>query len=166
MVLLPNAIGLRDRGERPVENQMGFRVPIAVMLDLPRLRTRHPVITVSDYLRLHGLNPEFESSGGAWLQESYHSHPNVFEPNKTKTPSVFIIENHLYEPAGTNRVDYIPMAMKERGGWERYSRSGNGEGSGHWPEEKSTSWLSSAIPEDKAILEWDSAKDALNGVED
>jgi hypothetical protein len=103
----------------PIEQQMGFRIPISVVLDLPRLRERGPVITVSEYLRLHGLSPELESTTGWWPQELYHSSPNVFESNQTKMPSLFVIENHLYDPENTVRVDYIPQEMKSRGNWTR-----------------------------------------------
>jgi hypothetical protein len=98
----------------PIEQQMGFRIPISIMLDLPRLRKRYPVILASEYVRLHGLSPDEESTSGVWPRESYHTQANVFESNQTKTPSLFVIENHLYDPAGTNRVDYIPEEMKNR----------------------------------------------------
>ena len=79
------------------------------------LRNRQLVITASEYLRLHGQDPESESSSGFWPRQSYHTHANIFETNKTKTPSLFIIEDHWYDPEGTTRVDYIPEAMKMRG---------------------------------------------------
>ena len=101
MVNRGDAVGLDDWRELPIEQQMAFRIPISIMIDLPHLRAHHPVITVSEYLRLHGLDPEAESSRRSWERELYHSHPNVFESNKTKMPSLFVIENQWYEPSGS-----------------------------------------------------------------
>jgi hypothetical protein len=161
MVNRGDAVGLDDWRELPIEQQMAFRIPISIMFDLPHLRARHPVITVSEYLRLHGLDPEAESSQGSWERESYHIHSNVFESNKTKTPSLFVIENQWYEPSGSNRVDYIPQAMKERGNWERYSPSQSQESGGYWPSVEPTEiseQLTNALGDFPAVLNWDTAK--------
>ncbi len=83
MVNRGDAVGSDDWRDLPMENQMAFRIPISIMMDLPHLRAQHPVITVSEYLRLHEQDPEVESSTGSWERELYHSHPNVFESNKT-----------------------------------------------------------------------------------
>jgi len=133
---------------------MGFRIPISVIVNMTHLRSRQPVVTTSEYLRLHGQNPEIESSSGFWLRQSYHTHPNIFEANKTKTPSLFVIKNHWYGPAGTNRVDYIPKAMKKRGNLERHPGPDNGS-TEYWPPleptelsnrlTEATRWQSSAI---------------------
>lgn len=164
MVNKNDAIGWEEWRELPYEQQMGFRIPISVMLDLPRLRARHPVITASEYLRLHGQDTESESSSGYWLRDAYIAQPNVFESNKTKTPSQFVIQNHWYDPSGTNRVDYIPEAMKSRGKWERHPGPEIGETAGYWPLEEPTNisiQLTSALPEDKVVLEWDTVKSTL-----
>ncbi|KAH9980625.1 hypothetical protein BJV74DRAFT_879288 [Russula compacta] len=148
----------------PIEQQMGFRIPISVMLDLGHLRVRYPVITASDYLRLHGQDPENESSKGSWLRESYHTHGNVLELNGTKTPSLFVIENDWYDPTGTNRVDYIPQAMKRRGKWERYNESESQKSAGYWPEEEPTNIskrLWRFVQGDNAIMDWNMAIGAL-----
>ena len=122
-------------------------------------------MTASEYLRLHGLDPESESSSGFWLREWYISSPNVFEPNKTKTPSQFLIQNYWYDPTGTNRVDHIPQAMKTRGKWERYPEPEViGETAGYWPPEEQTDisdLLTSVIPDGKAVLGWDDVKAVL-----
>ena len=164
MVNKGDAIGWDEWRDLPYEQQMGFRIPITLMFDLPRLRGRYPIVTASEYLRLHGQDPESESSSGFWLREWYISNPNVFEPNQTKTPSQYIIENRWYDPEGTNRVDYIPQAMKSRGKWERYPGPENGESAGYWPSEEPTdisNLLTSAIPEGRAFLDWDAAKGVL-----
>jgi hypothetical protein len=164
MVNRGDAVGRDDWRELPIEKQMAFRIPISIMIDLPHLRAQHPVITVSEYLRLHGLDPEAESSRGSWQKESYHSHPNVSESNKTKMPSLFVIENQWYEPSGSNRVDYIPQAMKERGNWERYSPSQSQESGGSWPFVEPTDIserLTNALGDFPDVLNWDTAKRIL-----
>ena len=161
MVNRGDAAGLDEWRELPVEKQMAFRIPITTMIDLPYLRARHPVITVSEYLRLHGLDPEAESSRGSWERESYHTQSNVFESNKTKTPSLFVIKNQWYEPSGSTRVDYIPQAMKERGNWEPYSPSQSQETSGYWPFVVPTDVSRRLGNGNSGILDWDTAKRVL-----
>ena len=164
MVNKGDAIGWDEWRDLPYEQQMAFRIPITLMLDLPRLRQLYPVITASEYLRLHGQDPGSESSSGYWLRDWYISSPNVFEPNKTKTPSQFVIENSWYDPTGTNRVDHIPQAMKNRGKWERYPGPEIGETAGFWPPEEQTDisdLLTSKLPEGGAILGWGDVKGAL-----
>ena len=119
---------------------MAFRIPLSVVVNMTHLRNRQPVVTASEYLRLHGQDPESESSSGFWPRESYHTHPNVFEKNKRKTPSQFVIDNHWYEPANTTRVDYIPEAMKRWGSLKYHPRphnydSGSAE---YWPPPEPT----------------------------
>ncbi|KAH9173184.1 hypothetical protein EDB89DRAFT_2095346 [Lactarius sanguifluus] len=167
MVNKGDAIGSDEWREMPIEKQMGFRIPISAVVNITHLRSRQPVITASEYLRLHGQDPESESSSGFWPRESYHTHPNVFETNKTKTPSLFVIENHWYAPTGTVRVDYIPEEMKKRGGLERHPRPDNYDGSAeHWPPLEPTE-LSINLAETAdgrgLPLNWDTAKYVLKG---
>jgi hypothetical protein len=54
MVNKGDAIGWGEWRDLPIEQQMGFRIPIAVMLDIPHLRKTHNVITIAEYLRLQG----------------------------------------------------------------------------------------------------------------
>jgi len=56
MVNRGDAVGSDDWRELPIEQQMAFRIPISTMINLPHLRAHQPVITVSEYLRLHGLD--------------------------------------------------------------------------------------------------------------
>ncbi|KAH9058115.1 hypothetical protein EDB87DRAFT_952861 [Lactarius vividus] len=154
MVNKSDAIGSDEWREIPIEQQIGFRIPISVIVNITHLRNRQPVITASEYLRLHGQDPESESSSGFWPRQSYHTHSNVFETNKTKTPSLFVIENDWYEPRGTIRVDYIPEAMKRRGKLEHHPGLDNYDGSTqYWPPLEPTK-LSSDLAE---TLRWQNA---------
>ena len=161
MVNRGDATGSDEWRELPLEKQMAFRIPISIMIDLPRLRAHYPVITVSEYLRLHGLDPEAESSNGHWERDSYHAYPNVFEPNKTKTPSLFVIKNQWYDPQGSTRVDHIPQGMKERGNWERYSPSQGQETGGYWPSVAPTDLSKRLTNANSEVLDWDAAKRVL-----
>ena len=165
MVNKGDAIGWDEWRELPIEQQMAFRIPISLMVNMTHLRSRHSVITASEYLRLHGLDPGFESSNGIWLRDWYHVHPSVFEANKTKTPSLFIIENHWYDPAGINRVNYITEAMKLRGNLERHTGSETYNCSvEHWPPLVPTELsrqLGAALPESSSIMDWSAAKNVL-----
>jgi len=168
MVNRGDAVGSDEWRELPLEDQMAFRIPISMMIDLPHLRARHPVITVSEYLRLHGQDPEAESSRGHWQRELYHAQPNVFESNKTKTPSLFVIKNQWYKPSGSHRVDYIPQAMKEQGDWERYSPSQSQESGGNWSFVEPTN-ISKRLTDlsnfRAGVLDWDAAKRILGTFE-
>jgi len=149
MVNKNDALGLDEWRELPMEQQMGFRIPISVVLDLARLRARGPVITALEYLRLHGQGPEAESTSGSWPRGLYHMYANVFESNQTKKPSLFVIENHWYEPESTNRVDYVPQEMKR----DLLSNS---------PEQIEISKQLRGRADQRGIVaDWEPAKDAL-----
>ncbi|KAF8494831.1 hypothetical protein F5888DRAFT_1805159 [Russula emetica] len=113
---------------------------------------------------VHGPGKRIEQ----WFLDArfLHFQPNIFEPNQTKLPSQFIIQNHWYDPSGTDRVDYIPEAMKSRGKWERYPESEiyDHENAGYWPPEDPTDisdLLTSVLPEGEVILDWGAAKTVL-----
>ncbi|KAF8266934.1 hypothetical protein EI94DRAFT_1731800 [Lactarius quietus] len=169
MVNKGDAVDSEEWRELPIEEQMGFRIPISVIVNMTNLRIQQPVITASEYLRLHGQDPESESSSGFWPREWYHTHTNVFETNKTKIPSLFLIENHwyapLYGPEGTTRVDYIPEAMKRRGNLERHPGPDYYDGTAeYWPTVEATELsgvLYEAMLERGSSLEWDNAKEVL-----
>jgi len=150
MVNKGDAMGKDEWRGLPIEQQMGFRIPISVMMDLPRFRERGPVITASEYLRLHGQDPNIESADGLWPRELYHSQANVFESDRTKTPSLFVIENHWYDPPGTVRVDYIPQEMKGR----QNSQSGEGP-----TEISNLLWRKAGLG--TTAVDWESAKSIL-----
>jgi len=149
MVNKNDAFGYDVWRELPMEQQMEFRFPISVVLDVARLRARGPVITASEYLRLHGQGPEAESTTGSWPRGSYHMYPNVFESNQTKKPSLFVIENQWYDPENTNRVDYIPQEMKRRGNWTEDEQT------------EISKLLRESADQRSIVADWGPAKDVL-----
>ncbi|KZV61940.1 hypothetical protein PENSPDRAFT_270835 [Peniophora sp. CONT] len=121
-----------------VEQQIGFRVPISLMLNITRMREVHPTILVSDYLRLHELPLSLEATDGTWQRGDYHQHPNVFaSPERPHRPSLFVVANKWYDADKTIRVDQLSDEMKVRGGWVQGVGAGNGTG-GHWPDQEET----------------------------
>lgn len=72
------------------------------MIDLVAIRRVHPVITVSDYLEIHGLDPTLETGNGAWNREAYH---NV--TNDSFRPTLFEIPNEDFDPERSTRVDRL-----------------------------------------------------------
>jgi hypothetical protein len=161
MVNRGDAIGSDEWRELPINQQMGFRIPISVIVNMTHLRNRQPVITASEYLRLHGQASNNETSDGFWHRDLYHTQANIFEANKTKTPSLFIIEKHWYGPEGTNRVDFIPEAMKSRGNLDHQPRLDNYDGSSeYWPTMEPTE-LSRNLHSRGSSLDWTVAKSIL-----
>jgi hypothetical protein len=169
MVNKGDAVHSEEWRELPIEQQMAFRIPISAIVNMTNLRSRQPVITVSEYLRLHGQDPESESSDGHWSRQRYHTHPNVFEANKAKTPSLFIIENDWYDPlgwiTGTTRVDYIPEAMERRGNLDPQPGPDNHHDSPeYWPTVEPTELsinLAKTLGSRGSSLDWDTAKSVL-----
>ena len=148
----------------PIEQQMGFRIPISVIVNMTHLRNRQPVITASDYLRLHGQDPESESKNGFWSHQHHHTPPNVFEANKTNTPSLFIIEDKWYQYEGTNRVNYIPEAMKRRGNLERIPKPENYDLDDYWPPIEPTGLsrrLAAKLPSEFSTIDWRAVEEVL-----
>ena len=164
MVNRGDAVGSEEWRELPMEEQMAFRLPISVIVNMTHLRNRQPVITASEYLRLHGQDPESESSSGFWPRNSYHTHANVFETNQRRRPSLFVIQNHWYRPHGTIRVDHIPEVMKRRGNLEVRPGPNNYDGSTeYWPPLELTD-LSSSLTDaamNNSPMDWDTAKEVL-----
>ncbi|KAI9439095.1 hypothetical protein H4582DRAFT_2056936 [Lactarius indigo] len=117
-----DALGSGGWDGLPVEQQMGFCIPISVI--------------------------------------SYHTYPNAFEMNKTKTPSLFVIENHWYDPINTTRVDHIPEAMK-RGKLERHPRPYDYGGSAEYCPPLETTELSVFLRWRGSVMDWSTAMSVL-----
>ncbi|KAH7930947.1 hypothetical protein BV22DRAFT_1077535 [Leucogyrophana mollusca] len=164
MVNKGDAIGWDEWRKLPIEQQMGWRIPITEMLNLTQLRRAHPVVLVSDYLRYHGLPETTETSSGWWDRTAYHQAPNangVHDP-EIKSPSLFVIENNWYDPDGITRVDELPEAVKIRGGWLAGNQSE--PQSGNWSElakPKHQLLLETSLPAGKTSMEFEEARGAL-----
>ncbi|KZV71332.1 hypothetical protein PENSPDRAFT_540994, partial [Peniophora sp. CONT] len=164
MVNKGDAIGWDEWRELPIEQQMGWQLPMGLMLNLTHLREKHSVILVSDYLRLHGRPASDEHSNGAWHRTDYISTPNVFETDKSKKPSQFVVENSWYDPGGVNRVDFIPEEMKARGRYDESLSDAQYGRRGGWPAETESAVsrrLSAALPENKYYMDFATAKSTL-----
>jgi hypothetical protein len=159
-----DAIGWDDWRKLSIEEQMAWRIPITTMFNVTHLRRTHPVILISDYLRLHNLSADVEYSNGAWLRDTYHEHANVFESDPQKKPSLQVIENAWYDPTGTNRVDVLPRDMRMRGNWSEELGDpiqGQRGGWGNHTVTAASRLLLAAVPADKSVLPWEDARAAL-----
>lgn len=83
----------------PMDQQMFWYLPLELMIDIPRLRARYPLLLTSEYLLLQGLDPEQESTRGWWDRSYYHS--------GLDQPDLYVIPNKAYEPEGVVRVDTL-----------------------------------------------------------
>jgi hypothetical protein len=165
MVNKGDAVGWEDWRKLPIDEQMGWRIPITTMFNITHLRRTHPVIMISEYLRLHNLSVDMEWSNGAWLRDTYHKHANVFESNPQKKPSLQVIENWWYDPQGINRVDVLPKDMRARGNWsEKMGDPNNGQG-GNWRTNSTTTAASrllfNAMSTHRSVLSWEEARAIL-----
>ncbi|KAF7984549.1 hypothetical protein HWV62_13743 [Athelia sp. TMB] len=158
MVNHGDAVHSDEWRDLPPNEQLSWRVPISTMLNLTLLRNTQPVITVSEYLRLHNLPEHAETADGSWDRYVYHMNAGKFTD---EAPSIHIVQNTEYDPPQTNRVDFIPSAMKRRGGWV----SGGSSGAGSWRPDpvKSPVYLSleSALPAKPYVVSWEQARDIL-----
>ena len=91
----------QTNGKHPIDQPMRFHTPISIMTP-PQSTTDHRCFGI-----LALAWSKFWKQVEQWLlvPQIYHAHPNIFEANRTKTPSLFIIESYWYGPKGTNRVD-------------------------------------------------------------
>ncbi|KAG8909061.1 hypothetical protein FRC01_007170, partial [Tulasnella sp. 417] len=100
MVNRGDAIGWGEWRELPIEKQMGWRIPMDTMLDLPHLRKTWPVILVREYLEMHDMDPNKELSNGAWHRTDY-----LAEKADGSKYTLYNIKNNLYDPKNVIRVD-------------------------------------------------------------
>jgi hypothetical protein len=124
------------------------------MLNMTLLRQTQPVITVSEFLRLHNLSEAAEASDGHWDRVRYHVNPYIFK-NTSRTPSLHVIEEEWYDPREVNRVDVIPTDMKKRGGWSAEGGDPSRGEVGKWGDISKTvlySALEAALPEWPKVL--------------
>jgi hypothetical protein len=83
----------------PLDQQMSWYIPLEVMIDIPRLRAKHPILLMTEYLLLQGLDPKRETTNGWWDRSYYHQ--------GEEQPDFYFIPNKAYEPDGVVRVDTI-----------------------------------------------------------
>ncbi|KAK0217398.1 hypothetical protein EDD85DRAFT_916574 [Armillaria nabsnona] len=102
MVNKGDVLGSNEWHDLPIDQQMAWVLPINLMINITHLRQSHQVITVSDYLRLHGHDSDSEAPDGQWQRVSYHLTENVLTG---KIPELYVIENEWFDPPGTVRVD-------------------------------------------------------------
>lgn len=141
----------------PIDEQMSWRIPISLMLNMTLLRNTQSVVTVAEYLRLHGIDENREASDGRWDRVGYHS-----GNGSAGGPTLHVIENGKYDPREVNRVDTIPDDMKQRGGWIPPSSSSSGYAS--WGQTRKTvvyATLEGALPDRPKVLPWDRAREVL-----
>lgn len=151
MVNRGDATGTDEWRELPIEEQMAWRIPVSLMFNLTYLRETHAVITVSDYLRLHNISADIETTDGHWDSDLYHRGVNIFSNSKVE-PSLYVIKNEGYD-AGIIRVDQLPQTMRERGGWN----TTHGQ-VGSWAITEETHLskaLYDAITSGESVLDWD-----------
>lgn len=140
-----DAIGSDEWRNLPLEKQMVWKIPIEVMLDLPHLRKKHNVITLSEYFLLQDLDPRREISNGRWDREYYH--------HGIDHPTLFVIPNHVYDPDDIARVDnWIPAD---------YAKPNVTSITQVKAVTCDTKLITKAAEKKKAVISWDDAKGAL-----
>jgi len=73
------------------------------MMDFDALRKYVPVVTVMEYLQLHGLPETLEVGNGHWNLQAYHSNSSA------TSPSLAVIPNYDYDRnLSIPRVDRLP----------------------------------------------------------
>lgn len=163
MVNRGDAINSDEWRQLPEEQQMGWRVPMSVMLNITHLRRFQPVITVAEYLRLHDLSEDLELGNGQWDIQKYHQNPSVYD---THPPSLHIIQNGWYDPQDLNRVDALPEEMRARGQWDPLLGDPARDESGGWPSPSKTDAyliLERSLSGRQHVLNFDTARQILQG---
>lgn len=129
MVNKNDALYSTEWANLPIERQMAWRLPISLFFDIERMRREYgPVVTVGEYLALHGLDPNVETSNGAWDRERYHrlvssvqkvddGEENAINSRATSLArtmasttniTLHVIPNEEYDPPTIMRVDHLP----------------------------------------------------------
>jgi hypothetical protein len=156
--------------DQPYKMQMGFVIPIQYMVNFTRLRDAHPVLTVAQYLRLHDLPSELESSDGSWLRDAYHTRAPALAVGSdvARPPTLFVVENHWYVRWNEEavRVDRFPEDMKQRGGWVPEGWKASTGERGSWAAESMSAvgnYLVENAPKNPGptLLEWEHAAELL-----
>ncbi|KAG8989235.1 hypothetical protein FRB90_002332 [Tulasnella sp. 427] len=103
------------RDTLPPEQQIAYRVPIDIMIDIPHLRrSGHPVVLTSEFLRLSGFtNPEvLETTSGHFDRDKYLG----VRPTDGKNVTLFVVKNNEYDLKGSvARVDRVQPLVEKFG---------------------------------------------------
>lgn len=159
-----DAVGWGDWRELPIEQQMGWQIPIQVMINITQLRRFQPVITTAEYLQYARLPSTLETMSGYWNRSAYHLPPGPFASHGNRTlgkPTLFIIENAWYDPEGVTRVDTVPVTMKERGGWIDGDMSIVQPSRRESRDNDAARLLLRSLLLDKHVVEWEEARSAV-----
>ena len=162
-----DAVGWNDWRELPIDQQLGWQIPISMMINITQLRRFQPVITTAEYLQYAGLSPTSETTSGYWNRSAYYHSPDLLVSHSDNTfgkPTLFVIENAWYDPEGVTRVDTIPETMKRRGGWVAGNMSA--VQASHWEsrEDDAAQSLLRSLLLDKNVVEWDEAQSAVRAL--
>ncbi|KAF8846365.1 hypothetical protein BDN67DRAFT_986692 [Paxillus ammoniavirescens] len=164
MVNKGDAVGWDTWRDLPLDQQMGWRVPISMMLNITQLRRFQPVITTAEYLQYAGLPVTVETASGYWDRSAYHQSRDPLgihsDPTEGK-PTLFVIENSWYDPAGVTRVDTLPEGMKQRGSWTTGNASAVQPGRWKVVDNDEAQLLLKSLLPDKNVVEWDEACSAV-----
>lgn len=159
-----DAVGWNDWRGLPIEQQMGWKIPISMMINITQLRRFQPVITTTEYLQYAGLPSTLETASGYWDRTGYHQSLDPSNSRGDRTvgkPTLFVIENAWYDPEGVTRVDMVPDAAKDRGGWIAGNMST--VRASHWEsrDNDTAQLLLKSLLLDKNVVEWDEARSAV-----
>ncbi|KIM22748.1 hypothetical protein M408DRAFT_28494 [Serendipita vermifera MAFF 305830] len=161
MVNRNDALYTNEWRNLPIEKQMGFELPIEIMLDIPHLRQKHNVMLMSEYLHVQGLNITREKSNGGWDRAYYHQ--------GIDRPSLFVIPNNVYDPETVARVDIMPPApLLDLDNGNLNATVSHFESNNWLPDDEfgrdcNNRLLESLKNKNRAHLEWAEAIQALRG---
>ncbi|KAF8560342.1 hypothetical protein OG21DRAFT_55341 [Imleria badia] len=159
-----DAVGWNNWRDLPFEQQMGWQIPISMMINITQLRRFQPAVTTMEYLQYAGLPLSLETASGYWNRTGYHQSLDPFISRGNGTagkPTLFVIENAWYDPEGVTRVDMVPDAVKGRGGWIAGNMST--VQASHWEsrDNDTTQLLLKSLLLDKNVVDWDEARSAV-----
>ncbi|KAH7882514.1 hypothetical protein F5I97DRAFT_1816606 [Phlebopus sp. FC_14] len=157
MVNRGDATGSDEWRNLPIEQQMAWRIPISLMFNLTHLQRSHSVITVSDYLRLHNISSDVETSSGPWDIGAYHRR----DSSGLLQPSLHVIENSWYDPGDIVRVDRLSDDMQRRGDWRAEDSEPSRGRIGSWhdnPDSVLYRALMRSIPRGRHLLNWEDVR--------
>lgn len=158
MVNRGDAVHSDEWRELPIEQQMAWRIPISLMFNMSHLHQTHSVITTSEYLRLHNISVDVESTDGHWDVDAYH----VRDPTGALSPNLHAIENDWYDSGYMVRVDRISQDMRTRGGWMETGGDHSRDQMGSWSKPKPNSDIYQALtevtPEGRPVVSWDDVR--------